>query len=321
MKTKLAIGCLVQWYEVDMIGDYINSLSNAIDLSSDTVDIHVDFTFNINQDLEKIDTTQASMKDLISKFETLVKDLPNTSYRINEDFIMIADYRRWFLDEYCNKVDILMQGESDCLLPKQTFIILNHLHNSVKASTPKYIAFFGTCKMWDDSWKPLEHVDLTNLPRDPYAWYGTRSYMSYEKMNEINSQVEELMVQTINPHKFNGCGLVLSSEVVRSGVNIPKGAFFIDDTALSQMTRRILPNMPQYHFKNILLVHNREHPNKRKYVLDESGKDINSQRRSNSWYSIANDFSKFNDANIFNPNARFFTWQDVLDKINEQTDG
>jgi hypothetical protein len=30
MKTKFAIGCLVQWYEVDIIGEYVDSLADAI---------------------------------------------------------------------------------------------------------------------------------------------------------------------------------------------------------------------------------------------------------------------------------------------------
>ena len=29
MKTKFAIGCLVQWYEVDIIGEYVDSLKEA----------------------------------------------------------------------------------------------------------------------------------------------------------------------------------------------------------------------------------------------------------------------------------------------------
>ena len=31
MNTKFAIGCLIQWYEVDIIEEYINSLRDAID--------------------------------------------------------------------------------------------------------------------------------------------------------------------------------------------------------------------------------------------------------------------------------------------------
>ena len=30
MKTKFAIGCLVQWYECDIISEYIESLKDAI---------------------------------------------------------------------------------------------------------------------------------------------------------------------------------------------------------------------------------------------------------------------------------------------------
>lgn len=316
-KTKFAIGCLVQWYEIDMVGEYINSLLKTDNLINDDFEVFIDFTLNVNQDLEKIDTSECNMSDIISRFKDLIKEVPNCSYRINEEFIMISDYRRWFLDEYCTKVDVLVQGESDSLLPSQMFTILNHLHNSVKHQTPKYIATFATCKMWDDSWKPLEHIELTDKPLDPYAWYGTRCYMSYEKMIEINSQVQELMVTNVSPHKFNGCGFVISSEVVKSGVNIPKGIFFIDDTALNMMSKKILPNMPQYHIKNVLLVHNREHPNKRNYVLGETGDDLTGRRKSNDWYNVANEYSKINDANIFNPSFKFLTWQDVLNQINK----
>ena len=31
MKTKFAIGCLVQWYECDIIGEYVESLKDAIE--------------------------------------------------------------------------------------------------------------------------------------------------------------------------------------------------------------------------------------------------------------------------------------------------
>ena len=30
MKTKIAIGCLVQWYECDIIEEYVNSLKDAL---------------------------------------------------------------------------------------------------------------------------------------------------------------------------------------------------------------------------------------------------------------------------------------------------
>ena len=51
MKTKFAIGCLVQWYECDIIEEYVNSLKDALDVYDG--DVLVDFLICANQDLEK----------------------------------------------------------------------------------------------------------------------------------------------------------------------------------------------------------------------------------------------------------------------------
>ena len=51
MKTKFAIGCLVQWYECDIIEEYVDSLKDAINCYDGQV--IVDFTIVSNEDLEK----------------------------------------------------------------------------------------------------------------------------------------------------------------------------------------------------------------------------------------------------------------------------
>ena len=55
----------------------------------------------------------------------------------------------------------------------------------------------------------------------------------------------------VNPYKFNGCGLVISSDVIKSGVNIPKSAFFIhEDTAFMHSLKRTFNgNIPQFIIK------------------------------------------------------------------------
>ena len=35
--------------------------------------------------------------------------------------------------------------------------------NNINQNINKYVAFFGICKMWDDSWNPTVHVDYENL--------------------------------------------------------------------------------------------------------------------------------------------------------------
>ena len=312
MKTKFAIGCLVQWYEVDIIEEYIKTLKEA--MNSYDGEILVDFTICMNQDLEKC----VNKEQLELCRANIVLKIMDIRFKttFTKKLVTIADYRRQFNEKYCELADVLMWGESDALIPKQTFNILDSLHQmSLQNSNPKYLAFFGTCKMWDSSWKCVEHIDMTNKPVDNQKWWGTRYCTSIEEMHKINSKVEELDVRLVSPHKFNGCGLIISSEVIKSGVNIPKSVFFThEDSAFMFMTNKILGNIPQYVIKNIYLVHNREHPNKRKYIAEEKGTTLGERRKSNNWYSIASEMSKYNAHNLFN-NLKFYTWENVWKKI------
>ena len=119
-----------------------------------------------------------------------------------------------------------MWGETDSLIPTQTFEILDMLHNNnFNQNVYKYVSFFGTCKMWDESWKPIEHNDFTDKPfieMDLKNWWSLRYTMNQDEMNKINEKVEELDVRVLDQFKFNGCGLVISSDVIKAGVNIPK---------------------------------------------------------------------------------------------------
>jgi hypothetical protein len=199
------------------------------------------------------------------------------------------------------------------------FEVLDILHQNQSTQTPKYLATFGICKMWDDTWKPLEHIDFTDKPfihGDGDNWWQLRYTMNKDEMNTFNDKVTDLDVTTISPHKFNGCGLVISSEVVKAGVNIPKSCFFIkEDTAFMLMSQKILGSIPQYHFRNILMVHNRKHPKKRMYISGENLDYIDDNRNQNEWYGLANKMSDQNVHNLFNPNWKSKTWKDVWSQI------
>jgi len=321
MKTKFAIGCLVQWYEIEIIEEYIDSLKDAIDYCKDK-DIILDFTFVTNQDLETIEGE--GMIEIVARWRDIMESLKSNGFNLNERFEYrlhtIADYRRTFNIEYCDLVDVLIWGESDMLAPKQMFQVLDMMHQSQSKQTPKYLAFFGTCKMWDNTWKPLEHPDFTDKPFydspsdfKPDQWWSLRYTMTKDEMNKINDKTDELDVRVVSPHKFNGCGLVISSEVIKSGVNIPKSVFFVhEDSAFMWMTNKVLGDIPQYVIKNILLVHNRNNPKKRMYI-DGERKDgtMNEKRRSNDWYVKANKMCEQNYINLFNPKYKSFTWEDV----------
>lgn len=308
-KTKFAIGCFVQWYEVEIVTEYFKTLRDAI--AAYDGNVIVDIVFSMNEDLEKCE----SLEDMDYCYRTFSKAAAdnNFSFTTTSDLITISDYRRTFNDRFCNDADVLIWGETDMLVPIQMFQALDTLHQN--SSVSKYIATFGICKMWDDTWKPLEHVKFTDKPfieNDYENWWSLKYTMSADEMNSINSDVDDLDVRLIQPHKFNGCGLVISSDVIKSGVNIPKSVFFVhEDTAFMLMIQKLMKDIPQYHFKNILLVHNRNHPSKRKYILGEVGETLNQKRRSNDWYVKANKFSEENCYNLFNPNHKPKTWNDV----------
>ena len=324
MKTKFAIGCLVQWYEIEIIEEYIESLKDAIDIYDG--EILLDFTFITCQELEKIEG--ADMADIIARWRKIITLLNDKGYKVCDRFEYrlhtIADYRRLFNTNYCDQVDVLIWGESDALLPKQMFGILDNLHQmSLQNNNPKYLSFFGMCKMWDDSWKTLEHPDFTDKPFydkpeqfKPDHWWSLRYTMTKDEMNKINNKTDELDVKIMPQHKFNGCGLVISSEVIRAGANIPKSVFFVhEDSAFMWMTNKILGNIPQYVIKNILLVHNRKSLNKRAHIKGEVGKSIGQLRNSNEWYNVANKMCEKNYQNLFNPQYKSYNWEDVWNNI------
>jgi hypothetical protein len=213
---------------------------------------------------------------------------------------------------------VLVWGESDMLVPNPMFIVLDSIHQLQSNETPKYIATFAGCKMWDESWKELEHPEFTNFNHSDSKedWWSLNYDMSIEEMNSFNDKITELDVRVVQPHKYNGCGLVISSEVIKSGVNIPKSAFFVhEDTAMMLMTQKVLGDIPQYHFKNILMVHNRKHKDKRNYIVGETGNTIGQKRNSNKWYTVANQMCEQNVYNMFNSQYKSFTWEDVWKSI------
>jgi hypothetical protein len=317
--TKFAIGCFVQWYEIDIIQEYVDSLADAIRAYDGPIDI--DMTLSMGQWLEKTTLTEEEMNVL----ELRVYDMFQELQRIREDVLVfvrrniskysIADYRRDFNNMFCEHADVLVWGESDMLVPKQMFTVLDMLHQQQKDVTPKYLATFGICKMWDESWKTLEHPAFTDYSHSDSKgdWWGLNYDMSLDEMNRFNDTVTDLDIRVVTPHKFNGCGLVISSEVIKSGVNIPKSIFFVhEDSAFMHMTNKLLGSIPQYHFKNILMVHNRKHKNKRSYISGEIGDTIGQRRNSNEWYTKANNMCAQNLSNLFNPNYKSYTWEDVF---------
>lgn len=98
MKTKFAIGCLVQWYESEIIEFYIESLKDAVE--SYNGEVVVDIALVVNTDLEK-PSSDVILNEQVSKIKSLCSF---ANLRVVDSLYTIADYRREFNDKYCTQV-------------------------------------------------------------------------------------------------------------------------------------------------------------------------------------------------------------------------
>ena len=63
LNNTFAIGCLVQWYEIEMVEQYIISVKKAVEHIDNEENIMVDFLLVTNQELEKIND-DITMEDI-----------------------------------------------------------------------------------------------------------------------------------------------------------------------------------------------------------------------------------------------------------------
>jgi len=144
-----------------------------------------------------------------------------------------------------------------------------------------------------------------------------KSFINIEKMNEINSKTKELDIRSIDYPKIDGSCLVLTSELIKSGVNLPHSLLLYgDDSSIGTMAKLILGDkFIQFTVKNILKVHARRHPKKRLYIKDENNPRGFCGKHKGEWSDILDKFSKHNLHTLIGCQNKFYTFDDVFKKI------
>ena len=323
LKNRYVIGTHVMFFEIEMFKDFIDGLINLLETVENKENVIVDLCFNLSQKLEQIDTDKIDDKSLLVKFSNNVKRLEeigvNVDWRVHDgdDFYFHADYRRDLNYNYCKKVDYVMWGETDSFFPKEAFQAIETLSEYTKEQNMhRYLLSFSDRKMWDSSWDPLVHVDYQNLEfiddeKGHLNPNQAKSPMSIEKMNEINGKVNEFDFTYIQYPKISGACLVLSSDLIKSGVNVPSCLIYNDDEGLSIMSQRILgPNFVQFICKNILHVHARRHPNKRLYVKGEDNPHSFINKKNKKFQTLL-DLSKKNVNSLITGEGKFYEYSDL----------
>ena len=335
--TKLnktyTIGVMVMFYEIKMFEEYIDSCIQMTEDIENKDNLHFHFCWNQSQYFENIDTDKITGEELRDKFYNQMDRLEDVGLNVHidekddtHDVYNIAGYRRDLNYNWCNKTDFVLWGETDSLWPKDTLSIIESVSEySEGQGVNRFVLTFAYRKMWDDGWKPLEHVDMTDLPfvnTDDWnlnAPESPKSYMTLETMNEINDRYDELDIRILKEPKFDGSCLVISSDLIKAGVNIPHALLCSgEDTSFADMAKKICGDtFVQYVIKNVLRVHNRRHPQKRLYIKNEDNPMGFCDDRKGDWWKILCNISKMNLAKLWNNQEKFFTFDDVFEEINK----
>ena len=313
------------WFEIEMYKDFIDGLVNLLDNGVENKEnVIIDLCLNLSQHLEKLDVSKITEDKIIDKFYKGVDKIKKLGYEVNafqvekDEFYFHADYRRDLNYNYCKKVDYVMWGETDSFFPKEAFEALENLSNYTdEQGIHKYITCFADRKMWDSSWDDTVHIDYIDVEfvdddKQHLNLNQSKSPLPIKTMNEINSKIDELDIRVINYPKLDGSCLVISSDLIKFGVNIPSCMIYNDDHGLSIMSQKLMgQNYKQFIFKNLLKVHARRHPNKRLYVLEEDNPNSFGDRKNDTF----NNFKKLSDENIQNlvnnTNKKFYEYKDL----------
>ena len=118
LKNKFAIGCLVQFYEIDIIEDYIKSVKYSLEKTENKDNVIVDICLNINEQLE---ITKTKIENLTTELENVGKGRGGKAATMN---LMEED------EESRNKLWDIIQKEIDP--PKKNGKVIGRKDNIIK---------------------------------------------------------------------------------------------------------------------------------------------------------------------------------------------
>ena len=332
MKTNLTkkyvIGTHVMWFEIEMYADFINGMVNLLETVENKENVTIDLCFNLLQHFEKIDEDIVDEEYLTVQFFDGVRRIEDLGYEVvakvvdENEFYFHADYRRDLNYNYCKKVDYVMWRETDSFFPKEAFQVIETLSKYTdEQNIHKYLLSFADRKMWDASWDPLVHVDYRDIEfidddKGHLNPNQAKSQLPIETMNEINAKADEFDFGMIQQPKISGACLVLSSDLIKFGVNIPLCLLYNDDEGLSIMCEKLLgQNFMQFICQNVLHVHARRHSQKRLYIKGEDNPYSFINQKNENFQEFLK-LSKENIQKLMTGQGKFKEYQD-LQKILE----
>ena len=237
------------WYETSMIDECWHSILQALRAAPD-VEVKLEICFNYQTYIE--DPSVKDHKLMLEKWDShpLMQDYkPKLTIKTNENpFYNIADWRR---EVYDPEAKYTVWGESDTILPKDIFAILD----KVEIDQPHVLTFAGR-PMWDNTWDVVTHEKLLGYskpcqcpPKDHKddcielleAPLKYKDYITQKELDKFNDESGDIKIQQV-PHKIDGSTVCLSGGIETPFI-APGMHFVREDTCLEYYLRK--KNIPQ----------------------------------------------------------------------------
>jgi hypothetical protein len=328
LNKKYVIGTHIMFFEIEMYNDFIDGMINLLETVDNKENVIIDLCFNMSEKIESIDYDKISKDELLDKFYVGANRIIKLGYEnVNiklietDELYFHTDYRRDLNYNYCKTVDYVMWGETDSFFPREAFQAIEALsRHTDEQNIHRYLLSFADRKMWDASWDDLVHPDYINHifiddDKQHLNENQAKSPLSIQKMNEINSKAKNFDFTYVKYPKISGACLVLSSDLIKFGVNIPSCMIYNDDHGLSIIAQKLLgENYLQFVCKNLLHIHARRHSQKRLYVLNEHNPNSFEDKKTDK-FSIFKKMSEKNLYNLVNGNNKFYEYNDLNEEL------
>jgi hypothetical protein len=249
------------WYEYQMIQETLDSVTRAIGNTTIPVDIAVCFNKQTYIEKPEVDNIDEVFEHI--RLHPLLTNATIVEKTDNDPFYNIADWRR----EVKSSEGYTVWGESDSILPKNYFAILQALSDVESFNIP-HIVTLASRKCWDASWSCVEHVSLRDTPHisthnNVQFPLNHHDYINQEQLDEFNDGFGDPEVIHIVPAKIDGSTVALSPNLPQL---IPDDMHFAREDFCLQIALGAYA-IPQFHVHNVLKGHNYQHPLKRVNTL------------------------------------------------------
>lgn len=249
----------IAWFETEMALETLKSVQAAIQHTAYPVKIKLCFNAQTYYDTP----IEGSPEDMFNVFlkDDFVQQAEITWKRNTDNFYGVGDWRR---DCYDSE-NITVWGEADCLVPETYFIYIESIFKSNQIAYP-FVVNIRQKKMWDDSWKPVEHeafqiFSIAQVRAINNKFVTGEGFLSLEELNNFNQSFADLQQIVPNTYYKGDGALVCLSPNMPTPFIDPKLHMCGEDTYFYNYCS--IKKVPLYSIACYLKGHNTAHPLKR----------------------------------------------------------